>query len=109
MTDCIFCKIINKDIPAKIAYEDEEMLVFHDIQPKAAVHLLIIPKKHITSLAHTTAEDTLLLGKLLQKTAILAKEFGLTDGYKTQINTGIGGGQEVFHLHLHVLGTPKPK
>lgn len=109
MTDCIFCKIINKDIPAKIVYEDEEMLVFHDIQPKAAVHLLIIPKKHIVSLAHATAEDTLLLGKLIQKTAVLAKEFGLIDGYKTQINTGKSGGQEVFHLHLHVLGTPNPK
>ncbi len=106
MADCIFCKIIKREIPATILYEDEDMLVFPDIYPKAPVHLLVIPKKHIASLVHASTEDQLLLGKLLQKTATLAKEQGLADGYKTLINTGEGGGQEVFHLHLHILGAP---
>ncbi len=107
MRECIFCRIIDKQIPAKIVFEDEDMLVFHDIQPKAPVHLLLIPKKHIASLAHTEPEDTLLLGKLLAKTRQLAEESGLSNGYKVLINTGEGGGQEVFHLHLHILGTPE--
>ena len=106
MSDCIFCKIINQDIPSTILYEDEDMLAFRDIHPKTPVHLLLIPKKHIASLAQATEEDHLLLGKLLQKTASLAEEHGLNNGYKTLINTGEGGGQEVFHLHLHILGTP---
>ena len=107
MSECIFCRIIDKQIPAKIIFEDDDMLVFHDIQPKAPVHMLLIPKKHIASLAHAEPEDTLLLGKLLAKTRELAKESGLGNGYNVLINTGEGGGQEVFHLHLHLLGTPE--
>ena len=93
MSECIFCRIIDKQIPAKIVFEDEDMLVFHDIQPKAPVHLLLIPKKHIASLAHTEPEDALLLGKLLTKTRQLAEEAGLGNGYKVLINTGEGGGE----------------
>lgn len=104
MSDCIFCKIIAGDIPAKIAYQDDDMLAFHDIRPSAPVHLLLIPKRHIASLADAKAEDTELLGKLLAKVPQLAKEQGLEAGFKTQINTGVAGGQEVFHLHLHVMG-----
>lgn len=104
MSDCIFCKIIVGDVPAKIAYQDDEMLAFHDIRPSAPVHLLLIPKKHILSLAEVKPEDTELLGKLLAKVPQLAKEHGLEAGFKTQINTGVAGGQEVFHLHLHVMG-----
>lgn len=104
MSDCIFCKIIAGEIPAKIAYQDDEMLAFHDIRPSAPVHLLLIPKKHISSLADAKEEDSVLLGKLLSKVPQLAKDHGLETGFKTQINTGVAGGQEVFHLHLHVMG-----
>lgn len=107
MDDCIFCKIINRELPTTVLYEDDDMLVFPDLYPKSPVHLLLIPKKHIASLAHATEEDQLLLGKLLHKTQELAKQHGLQNGYKTLINTGEGGGQEVFHLHLHLMGTPE--
>lgn len=104
MSDCIFCKIIAGTLAAKIVYQDDEMLAFHDIRPSAPVHLLLIPKQHISSLADAKAEDTVLLGQLLSKVPQLAKEHGLAAGFKTQINTGVAGGQEVFHLHLHVMG-----
>lgn len=104
MDNCIFCKIAQGEIPANRVYEDDELVVFHDIAPKAKVHLLVIPKKHIVSLDDLTAEDQILMGKIMLLLPGLAKEQGLQSGFRTIINTGKGGGQEVFHLHVHLLG-----
>ncbi len=100
----IFGKIISGQIPCKKVYEDDEVLAFHDIHPAAEVHFLIIPKKYIPTLADVTAGDSALLGKLLGLVPVLAAEQGLTGGYRTAINTGRQGGQEVYHLHIHVFG-----
>jgi histidine triad (HIT) family protein len=107
MSDCLFCKIVAGVIPAKVIYEDDDVLAFNDIRPAAPVHFLLIPKRHIESLLTTTTEDQALLGKMLAVAPIIAREQGLGAGFKTAINTGLAGGQEVFHLHLHVLGTPQ--
>ena len=101
--DCIFCKIVDGSIPAKKIYEDEDVVVFNDINPSARVHFLIVPKLHVESLASCETQHQSLLGKLLLLAPKLANEQGLA-GFKTLINTGKAGGQEVFHLHLHVLG-----
>ena len=106
MSDCIFCKIADKEIPANTVYEDGEMLCFKDIRPAAPVHLLLIPKVHLDSLAHARPEHEALLGKMMLKVPQIAEKSGLTNGFKTVINTGKGGGQEVFHLHIHIMGTP---
>lgn len=108
MTDCIFCRIAHGEIPSTKVFEDEEILAFKDIHPQAPVHFLIIPKRHITSLDHLAPEDSALLGRLLALAPQLAHEQGLTDGFRTIINTGRVGGQEVPHLHLHVLGGTVP-
>lgn len=101
----IFSKIIAKEIPAKILFEDDKILAFHDVQPQAPHHFLIIPKKEIPSLNEATAEDQLVLGYMLVKAGALAREMGIAeDGYRVVINTGAHGGQTVFHLHIHVLG-----
>lgn len=99
--DCIFCKIINGDFGTKFVYETENTVVFNDINPKAPVHLLVCPKQHIPSL--NELEDKNLMAELLQTVKDAAKKAGLK-AYKTQINTGKEAGQEVFHLHIHVLG-----
>lgn len=104
MSDCIFCKIIAGEIPSRKVYEDEDVYAFHDIHPFARVHFMIIPKRHIASLADTVPGDHDLLGKILLLAPKLAQEQGLEGGFKTLINTGHGGGQEVFHLHVHVFG-----
>lgn len=104
MSDCIFCKIAAGQIPARKVYEDDAVVAFHDINPAADVHFLLIPKQHVDSLAHCTAEDEAMLGRLLLLAPKLAAEQGLAAGFKTGINTGRGGGQEVFHLHVHVYG-----
>ena len=101
--DCIFCKIINGDIPAKTIYEDDDVIVFNDIKPMAKIHFLIVPKLHVESLKSCDEAHQMLLGKMLLLTTKLAAEQGLV-GYKTLINTGREGGQEVFHLHVHVFG-----
>jgi histidine triad (HIT) family protein len=106
--DCIFCKIIRGEIPSRKIFEDEEIFVFHDIQPAAPVHFLIVPKQHIESLAEADMSHQKTLGYLLAKTGELAKSQGLNDGFRTVINTGRVGGQEVYHLHVHVLGGPDP-
>lgn len=106
MSDCIFCKIVNKNIPAAVVYEDDQMLCFKDINPAAPVHLLLIPKEHFDSLAHAQAHHEALLGKMMLKVPQIAREHSLSEGFKTQINTGKAGGQEVFHLHIHILGRP---
>uniref|UniRef100_UPI000A936805 HIT domain-containing protein n=1 Tax=Andreprevotia chitinilytica TaxID=396808 RepID=UPI000A936805 len=103
---CLFCKISAGEIPANKLYEDDEVMAFHDIHPKAPVHFLIIPKKHIDSLFTATADDQAILGKLLLLAPKLAKEQGLADGFQTRVHTGPAGGQEVYHIHLHVLGQP---
>lgn len=101
--DCIFCKIVAGSIPAKMLYEDDDVIVFHDIRPLARVHFLIVPKTHIETLKECTAEHQALLGKMMLLAAKLAADQGLI-GYKTVMNVGREGGQEVFHIHLHVFG-----
>ena len=104
MSDCLFCKIVAGDIPAEIVYDDEQILVFKDINPRAAVHLLAIPKIHLTSLEDVTDEHQMLIGHIMMQLPHLARAQGLPDGFRTIINTGPGGGQEVGHLHIHLLG-----
>lgn len=103
-SNCIFCKIVAGEIPARKLYEDDELLAFHDINPMARVHFMIIPKLHLASLTDAEPAHQALLGKILLLAPRLAKEQGLDSGFKTLINTGRGGGQEVFHLHVHVFG-----
>jgi histidine triad (HIT) family protein len=100
----IFGKILEGSIPCKKVFEDERVLAFHDINPAAEVHFLIIPKKYIPTLADVDPDDTALLGHMLALVPVLAKEQGLTGGFRTAINTGKLGGQEVYHLHIHVFG-----
>jgi histidine triad (HIT) family protein len=102
-TDCIFCKIISGAIPSQKIYEDDDVMVFNDIKPMAKVHFLIVPKLHVESLKACEATHQALLGKMLLLAPKLAAEQGLA-GFKTLINTGKEGGQEVFHLHMHVFG-----
>ncbi len=105
MDDCIFCKIVKKEIPANIVFEDDKILVFEDIKPQAKVHLLVIPKKHISSIAHLQDEHKELVGHLILKTSEMAKDKGIEDsGYRLIANCGAHGGQEVFHVHWHILG-----
>ena len=104
MSDCIFCKIGGKELPAKLIYEDADIFAFEDIHPQAPTHLLISPRKHMVSLNDVTAEDTALLGRMLLVAKQLAAERGISGGYRTVINNGAGAGQSVDHLHLHVLG-----
>ena len=106
--NCIFCKIVAGQIPAKKAYEDEHLLAFHDINPWAPVHILVIPKVHLTSMVDAGPEHTDLLGRMLAVTPRLMAELGVSNGYRHVINTGADGHQEVLHLHLHVMGGPRP-
>ena len=108
MSDCIFCKIVAGKIPASKVYEDEEMLAFSDINPARPVHVLVIPKKHIASLATLDAEDTPVLGNMLARANAIATEQGSPDGFRIIINTGRVGQQEVPHLHVHIVGGPDP-
>jgi histidine triad (HIT) family protein len=101
--DCIFCKIIDGTIPSKKIYEDADFIAFHDIKPMAKVHFLIVPKLHVETLKNCDETHQVLLGKALLLAPKLASELGLV-GFKTLINTGREGGQEVFHIHLHVFG-----
>ena len=103
--DCLFCKIIEKKIPAKIEFEDPDFLAFHDINPQAPIHVLIIPKRPILRIAETSKEDALLLGKLLLTATEVARRLGLEQkGYRLVINNGPDGGEAVPHLHIHLLG-----
>ncbi|MBQ8828541.1 MAG: histidine triad nucleotide-binding protein [Burkholderiaceae bacterium] len=106
--DCIFCKIARKEIPSKQVYEDEDVIAFKDINPAAPVHLLIIPKQHYDSLATMGETEIPLLGKMLALAPVLAKEAGATNGFRVVINTGHDSGQEVNHIHVHVLGGARP-
>ena len=102
--DCIFCKIVEGSIPSKKVFEDDAILAFHDIEPKAPSHILVIPKKHMASLAEAKPEDAALMGRLLLTVADLARKQELGQGYRVVISTGPEGGQTVDHLHLHLLG-----
>lgn len=103
-SDCIFCKIAAGDIPCRKVYEDSDLIAFHDINPVAKVHFMIVPKEHIASLDDAHARHEMLLGRILLLAPGLAREQGLGDGFRTVINTGRGGGQEIMHLHVHVMG-----
>jgi histidine triad (HIT) family protein len=105
---CIFCRIVAGEIPSKKVYEDEDILAFNDISPARPVHILVIPKKHIESLAHVAEADTPVLGKMLAIANKLATEQGSPDGFRIIINTGRIGHQEVPHLHIHIVGGPEP-
>ncbi len=108
MVDCIFCKIIKKEIPAQIVFENDQILAFRDIKPLAPVHILLIPKKHFASLNEIKQEDALLMGELIFQAKQLAEENGISrDGYKLLFRTGEHGGQEVGHIHLHLIGGAK--
>ena len=108
MNDCIFCRIIKKEIPSSIVYEDDDILAFRDINPAAPVHILVIPKKHISSLIDLSKEDELLVGKIYTVINKIAKREGINEkGFRVIVNCGEDGGQEVKHLHFHVLGGKK--
>ncbi|MFH1564384.1 MAG: histidine triad nucleotide-binding protein [bacterium] len=108
MTSCIFCKIINKEISAEVIHEDDGLIVLNDINPKARIHILIIPKKHISSIANAREEDIALLGRCLFQAKLIARKKEINEtGYKIVINTGSDGGQIVPHLHIHLLGGEK--
>ena len=102
--DCLFCKIIAGEIPSKVVYQDDLSYAVTDIHPQAPTHVLVLPRKHIASLAHLGTGDQALLGHLLEVSAKIAKQEGLRQGFRTVINSGNDGGQTVDHLHLHVLG-----
>ncbi len=109
---CIFCKIVEGKIPSRKVYEDEELLAFHDIHPWAPVHFLMIPKRHIASMAQVGPEHEALLGRMMALAPKLAVQEGCRPypegGFRMVINTGPDGGQEVYHLHMHVMGGPRP-
>ena len=108
MENCIFCKIINGEIPTNKVYEDEEILAFYDINPAAPIHILVIPKKHIDCIAHLNKEDEALIGKIYSVINIIAEEKGFKEqGFRVIVNSGENGGQEVMHLHFHILAGKK--
>lgn len=107
-TSCLFCRIARGEVPSRNAYEDDEVIAFHDINPAAPVHLLLVPKVHVDSLITTGPEHEALLGKLIALAPRLAKEQGCVNGFRVVINNGPDGGQEVSHLHIHILGGPRP-
>jgi histidine triad (HIT) family protein len=104
LNDCLFCKIARKEIPADIVYEDDDVLAFRDIRPQAPVHVLVIPKRHIASLADLTQEDKDVMGHVTLVASRLARDLGVSEGYRVVINCGKDAGQTVFHIHMHLLG-----
>ena len=105
MADCLFCKIIAREIPGSIVYEDDRVLAFNDINPQAPTHVLVVPKQHIESLNELKDRDDQLVGELVRRAAAIARERGISAaGYRTVFNTNRGAGQTVFHIHLHLLG-----
>ncbi|KYF60349.1 histidine triad nucleotide-binding protein, partial [Sorangium cellulosum] len=102
---CLFCKIANKELPSKVVLEDEHVLAFHDVNPQAPTHVLVIPKRHIAGIGQATPEDEAVLGRLLLAARRVAELAGIAEsGFRTVINSGANAGQTVFHLHVHVLG-----
>ncbi len=118
MADCIFCKIANGEVPSTVVYENERIKVFRDIHPSAPTHLLIIPKRHIPTLSHCTVDDTALLGEMMALIPQLAKQEGIQveegeggatkGGFRVVINAGPDGRQDVYHLHIHLMGGARP-
>ena len=105
MPNCLFCKIVNREIPAAIVYEDDRVLAFNDINPQAPSHVLVIPKHHVASLNDLGPDEDALIGEVVRRAATIASERGLSSGgFRTVFNTGRDGGQTVFHIHLHLLG-----
>jgi len=105
MADCLFCRIINREIPAAIVYEDERIVAFNDINPQAATHVLVVPRKHIATLNDLTPEDDQLAGEVVRRAAAIAAQRGIAKGgYRTVFNTNAEAGQTVFHIHLHLIG-----
>jgi histidine triad (HIT) family protein len=104
MNDCLFCRIIRGEIPAKKVYEDEHVYAFDDINPQAPTHVLVVPKKHVRGLKEATAEHAELIGYCQLAAANIARQRGIEDGYRTVLNVGPHAGQSVFHLHVHLLG-----
>jgi histidine triad (HIT) family protein len=105
MPDCLFCKIVRREIPATLVYEDERVAAFNDINPQAPTHVLVVPKRHIETLNELGTEDDRLVGELIRRAAAIAAERGLSaGGYRTVFNTNRDAGQTVFHIHLHLLG-----
>lgn len=102
--DCVFCKIANGEIPSKKAYEDDRVLAFYDLDPQAPVHILIIPKEHISSVSEITPENSSIVAHIFEVAAKLAKDNELSEGYRIVTNVGKDGGQSVPHLHFHLLG-----
>jgi histidine triad (HIT) family protein len=107
-SNCIFCKIVRGEIPSRKVYEDDDVLAFHDIQPAAPVHFMLVPKKHIAMLSDATPADAPVLGKILTLAGKLAREQGSPDGFRTIINTGRIGRQDVKHVHVHIIGGSEP-
>lgn len=106
MTDCIFCKIVAGEIPSRKVYEDDDMLAFHDINPVAPVHFMIVPRQHVDSLARCGEEHARVLGRMMAMAGRLAREQGAADGFRTIVNTGRIARQDVYHLHIHIIGGP---
>ena len=106
--DCIFCKIVAGQIPCRKVHEDDELLVFHDIAPWAPVHFLVVPKAHIATMYDTGDAHAAMLGRMMALAPKLARELGVDNGFRIVVNTGRDGGQEVQHLHMHVIGGPRP-
>ena len=107
MSDCLFCKIVAGEIPAQKLYEDDEMLAFWDIAPQTPKHFLVIPKKHLAGVSDMSADDALLVGKMIHQASLLAKEHGIGEHFRLVTNNGAEAGQVIFHLHIHVLGGKK--
>ncbi len=106
--NCLFCKIVAGQIPSRKVFEDDDLFAFHDIHPWAPVHFLMVPKLHIATLSDVTPEHERVLGKMLVLAPKLVAELGVSNGFRCVINTGNDGGQEVYHLHMHVMGGPRP-
>ena len=106
--NCVFCKIVRGEIPSRKVYEDEQILAFHDINPAAPVHFMLIPKQHVESLAHADESHAPVLGRMMVLAHRLASEQGSPDGFRAIVNTGRVGRQDVFHVHMHVLGGKDP-
>ena len=105
MAECLFCQIVNREIPASIVYEDDRVLAFNDINPQAPTHVLVVPKRHVASLNELSADDDEMVGELVRRAAAIAKERGISaGGFRTVINTNREAGQTVFHIHLHLMG-----
>ena len=105
MSDCLFCRIINHEIPASVVYEDERVVAFNDINPQGPTHVLVVPRRHIPSLNELTAADDEIVGELVRRAAAIANDRGISaGGFRTVFNTNRDAGQTVFHIHLHVIG-----